>query len=352
MDSSNVQEEEKIEETDKNIDPDLSVTREDATEPMKLDATCVSAIDMIIKSLWQISVFTSQLANCQETNQSFTEDQLHDFILNNLSLTQYIEEEGISDLLVTIMDLLPGWRSVNGEEPLNSHIQVYEVVKRIAVDAKWILSIQLNVLMVLSSLRIHSEKSRQVHFYLIQVNLMIMMLETFWLSQAAFNHFTFEEIIKLARMKLKMPCDKEKCGKQSYVQRMINKLPSALTIALKWENNETEEEILDTTSVLATEIDITEIYKYEGDSTFTKYRLVSMVCLCGDLYNCVAYQRNSWVRYRLSSETEVIGDWESVLSMFPNLNVRPEILFYENVKLRLTADTTRKHVFNNGIIRC
>ncbi|KAL1217928.1 hypothetical protein V5N11_001819 [Cardamine amara subsp. amara] len=89
MDSSDVQEEEKIEETDKNIDPDLSVTHDDATEPMKPDATCVSAIDMILKSLWQITVFTSQLATFQETDQSFTEDQLHDFIFNNLSLTQF-----------------------------------------------------------------------------------------------------------------------------------------------------------------------------------------------------------------------------------------------------------------------
>lgn len=48
-------------------------------------------------------------------------------------------------------------------------------------------------------------------------------------------------------------------------------------LALEWENNETGEEILATTSVLATEIDISEIYKYEGGSPETKYNLVSMV---------------------------------------------------------------------------
>jgi len=48
-------------------------------------------------------------------------------------------------------------------------------------------------------------------------------------------------------------------------------------LALEWEHNETEGEIFDTTSVLATEIDVSVIYQYEGDSAFTKYRLVSMV---------------------------------------------------------------------------
>lgn len=48
-------------------------------------------------------------------------------------------------------------------------------------------------------------------------------------------------------------------------------------LALEWENNETGEEILATTSVLATEIDISKIYKYEGGSPETKYNLVSMV---------------------------------------------------------------------------
>lgn len=157
-----------------------------------------------------------------------------------------------------------------------------------------------------------------------------------------------------------MLCDKEGCGKRNYVDTMISNLPSGfivgklmisfglligqqvltkkcssfeqcflvLFIALQWENNETEKEILDTASVLATEIDISDIYRYEGDSAFTKYRLVSMVrgqlynlfqfhssflCLAmlniqvwshGDLYNCVAYENNRWVRH-FCSEMEV-----------------------------------------------
>lgn len=46
---------------------------------------------------------------------------------------------------------------------------------------------------------------------------------------------------------------------------------------MEWEKNETDEDIFATNSVLSTEIDISEIFKYEGDSLFTKYRLVSMV---------------------------------------------------------------------------
>lgn len=50
-------------------------------------------------------------------------------------------------------------------------------------------------------------------------------------------------------------------------------------LALGWEKNETEEEIYETVSVLATEIDIRKIYQYEGYCQDTKYYLVSMVSI-------------------------------------------------------------------------
>ncbi|OAP12216.1 hypothetical protein AXX17_AT1G58770 [Arabidopsis thaliana] len=150
-----------------------------------------------------------------------------------------------------------------------------------------------------------------------------------------FENLTFEKIVQIIRISLKMPCDKEGCGKRNYVQRMINKLPTVFTIALEWEHNETEGEIFDTTSVLETEIDVSVIYQYEGDSAFTKYCLVSMVCSDGDRYNCVAYEDNRWVRH-VRSQKKVIGDWDGVLSIFRELHIRPEILFFEN----------REHMFS------
>ncbi|CAL9239245.1 unnamed protein product [Arabidopsis halleri] len=180
--------------------------------------------------------------------------------------------------------------------------------KRFAIDARWIWNIRLNVLLVLSSMLVHSEKSRQ----------------------SAFKDFTFENIVKVIKMNLKMPCDKEGCGKQNYVQRLINKLPTVFTIALEWTKNESAGEIYDTASVLATEIDVSVIYQCEGDNGYTKYRLVSMVCSHGDRYNCVAYENNRWVRY-LRSEIEVIGDWDSVVSICLTQSIRPQILFFESV---------------------
>ncbi|CAL9239228.1 unnamed protein product, partial [Arabidopsis halleri] len=46
--------------------------------------------------------------------------------------------------------------------------------------------------------------------------------------------------------------------------------------------------------------------------------------------NCVAYENNRWVRY-LRSEIEVIGDWDSVVSICLTQSIRPQILFFESV---------------------
>ncbi|KAF8118653.1 hypothetical protein N665_0003s0028 [Sinapis alba] len=193
------------------------------------------------------------------------------------------------------------------DKPLKSKFEFYETPKKMCnkckKDTEYPLELAYGLIMIANSLR---------EF------------------KSAFEDLTFENILKVERTTLMLPCDKEGCGKRNYVERMINTLPSVFTIAIEWENNETEEEISATTSVLASEIDISEIYKYEGDSIFTKYHLVSMVCLCGDQYNCIAYENNRWIRY-FASKKEVIGDWNSVLSSFVKLKIRPDILFFENV---------------------
>ncbi|KAJ4909946.1 Ubiquitin carboxyl-terminal hydrolase family protein [Raphanus sativus] len=321
------------EETDQKIDPDRSVKHDDAhDEPMKTEekqnATRASALDTILKSLWKICVFRKELLS------SFTEDEfvfeLRHFILSNLSLTVSLlslnlynlstwislsscsllclqEPNGVYDLLVTILELLPRWET--GYEPLQSKFEVYETLKKMCnrckVDTEYPLQLAYGPIVIANSVR---------EF------------------KSAFEDLTFENVLKVIRTTLMMPCDKEGCGKRNYVERVINTpLPSVFTIALEWENNETEEEISATTSVLATEIDISEICKYEGDSVFTKYRLVSMVCLCGDQYNCISYENGRWIRY-FASKKEAIGDWNSVLTSFVKLKIRPEILFFENVK--------------------
>ncbi|XP_019101021.1 PREDICTED: uncharacterized protein LOC104789522 [Camelina sativa] len=207
------------------------------------------------------------------------QDILCIFLLKKLSLAHPLDANGVCDLFLNILEHLPRW---------NSHFEVKEVAKKICNRCK-------------------------------------MGME----YPALFENLTFDKILQIIRIHLKMPCDKEGCGKTNYVQRMINKLPTVFTIALEWENDEPLGELFDTTSVLTTEIDIKTIYLYEGDSAFTKYRLVSMVCAHGDGYNCVAYENNEWVRH-FRSEKEVIGDWDGVLSKFRELHIRPEILFFEN----------------------
>uniref|UniRef100_M4D9D3 Peptidase C19 ubiquitin carboxyl-terminal hydrolase domain-containing protein n=1 Tax=Brassica campestris TaxID=3711 RepID=M4D9D3_BRACM len=239
MESPKVHEAGKVEETHQKVDPESEESKEDP------NATRVLALDMILK-----------------------------------------EANGLFDFLVTILEVLPLWRSV--EEPLSSKFEVYhQVAKKICNRCKLVTS--------------------------------------------AFKDFAFENILKVIRIALMMmTCDKEGCGKQNYVERVISKLPAVFAIAVEWEKNETEEDIFATTSVLATEIDISEIFKYEGDSLFTKYRLVSMVCCHGDQYSCIAYENRSWVIH-FGSQNEVSGDWNRVLSIFAKLKIRPEILLFENV---------------------
>ncbi|KAL0682532.1 hypothetical protein Bca4012_049379 [Brassica carinata] len=257
------------EDTDQKIDPDLSVKHDDEAHEAKKTEEKQNATRASTLDTILKSLWKISFFR-KELISSFTEDELvselRDFIL-----THPMESNGVYDFLVTILDLLPRWNTG------------YE----------------------------HDKSLKSMFEY-------------------AFEDLTFENILKVIRTTLMLPCDKEGCGKRNYVERVINTLPSVFTIALEWENNETEEEISATTSVLATEFDISEIYKYEGDSIFTKYRLVSMVCLCGDQYNCMAYENNRWIRY-FALNKEVIGDWNSVLSSFLKLKIRPEILFFQNV---------------------
>ncbi|CAH8307519.1 unnamed protein product [Eruca vesicaria subsp. sativa] len=349
MESLKVQEVEKVDQ--KLVDPDLSVKHDDAAhEPMKPEekpnAARASALDTILKSLWKINVFKKALT-------SFTEvDQLRDFILNNLSLTHPMESNGVYDFLVTILELLPRWKTGNDEEeeeddePLKSKFEVYETLSKICNRCKMEIEYPpepaYGLIVVANSLR----RIKASHLFPCSIPTAFHdAKKRFWLlSQCAFEDLTFEKILKVERITLMMPCDKEGCGKRSYVERGINTLPSVFTIALEWENNETEEEISATTSVLATEIDISEIYKYKGDSIFTKYRLVSMVCLWGDQYSCIAYENKSWVLH-FDNENEVLGDWGGVLSSFAKLKIRPEILFFENVMGQIKG--TDKIVFGS-----
>ncbi|AEE34339.2 ubiquitin carboxyl-terminal hydrolase family protein [Arabidopsis thaliana] len=115
MDPSNVQEVEKLEE----IDPDLSLTQDDAEEPIgKLNATCVSALAMILKSIWNINVFASSRED---------ESVFHEFLLNDLSLKHPLEANGVFDLFLNILEALPNW---------GLYFEVYEVAKKICNRCK------------------------------------------------------------------------------------------------------------------------------------------------------------------------------------------------------------------------
>ncbi|XP_010470410.1 PREDICTED: uncharacterized protein LOC104750320 [Camelina sativa] len=313
MNPSEVQEVRKFEDIDQKLEPDLLDSNTEESEEKLQNATSVSALNMILKSMWKISVFLSNFLrnyvqeaqhNLKHDESVLPQDILRIFLLENFSLTTHpLEANGVSKLFLNILELLPRW---------NSYFKVNEVAKtncvRCKPDRAYSGECSFGLIINANSLRVF---------------------------KSALVIYTFATTLKIIRLNAKMLCEKGGCGKRNYVQHMINKLPSVFTIALEWENNETGKEIFDTISVLATKIDIRKIYKYEGDSPYTKYRLVSMVKAkfyrMKYLYNCIAYENNTWVRHDCS-EIEVIGDWDGVLNKFRELYIRPEILFFENTR--------------------
>ncbi|CDY16392.1 BnaA02g11960D [Brassica napus] len=298
---SKVQEAEKMKETD-------PAPPMEAEEP---NAACVSALHMILESLMRTTMFSCDvpITLYPETHERFIQDYLDQFyhlFLDKLSLME--ENGGVSEILINVLEIMPGW---------NRHLGFEDRVKMKCTRCK------------MDTLYPPPQPSFDYGFGYHHS------------PQSAFEDFTFERILKVIKINSMVPCKTEGCEKLSYVDHIIPTLPSVFTIALEWENNETEEEILATTSVLATEIDISEIYKYEGGSPETKYNLVSMVCSHGDQYACVAYFNNRWVIY-FPSEQQVIGDWDSVINTFIRLNMRPDILFFEN-------DMQRKRIVNAQI---
>ncbi|KAL1207319.1 hypothetical protein V5N11_020119 [Cardamine amara subsp. amara] len=286
-----------------------------------------TALKIILESIWKINFFKNQFRSRERIHSFTSDDSLipHDILrlslINKLSLNPLQEPKGVFETFLYILEHLGlSWRLLKDLPLWNSHFEVNEMAKMICYRCKMATEYPV-------------ERS---YGLIINAN---SIRET----KADFEKSTFEDIVNFIRIDLKMPCDKEGCGSQSYVQRMISKLPTVFTIALEWDNDETEEEIWDTTSVLVPEIDISVIYQYEGDSEFTKYRLVSMVCSCGDQYNCVAYEservgknkeeKKRWVRH-FGYQKEDTGEWDGVLSMFLELKMRPEILFFENIKQR------------------
>ncbi|KAL0744840.1 hypothetical protein Bca101_101139 [Brassica carinata] len=151
--------------------------------------------------------------------------------------------------------------------------------------------------------------------------------------KCAFGKMKLEDILKLIRMEYKMLCDvkTEGCGKANFVHHIISRSPPIFTIVLKWEKNETEKEIHETTKALDWEIDISRLY--EGVEPNTTYRLVSMVG-CGEEeeYICLSFKKNRWVSYRHEAlAKKAVGGWKNVVRFCEKMKVRPEILFYEAV---------------------
>ncbi|KAL4559240.1 hypothetical protein LXL04_031375 [Taraxacum kok-saghyz] len=143
----------------------------------------------------------------------------------------------------------------------------------------------------------------------------------------------FDELLNLVEMNHQLACDPEDggCGKLNYIHHILSTPPHVFTTVLGWQNTcESVEDIKATLATLATEIDISVLYR--GLDPMNKHSLVSVVCYYGQHYHCFAYshEHERWVMYD-DNTVKVIGSWEEVLTMCEKGHLQPQVLFYEAV---------------------
>ncbi|XP_021761693.1 uncharacterized protein LOC110726521 isoform X1 [Chenopodium quinoa] len=142
---------------------------------------------------------------------------------------------------------------------------------------------------------------------------------------------SFDELLNFVEMNHQLACDLEDggCGKLNHIHHILSNPPHIFTAVLGWQNTcESVDDIAATLSALATEIDISVLYR--GLDSKNVHRLVSVVCYYGQHYHCFAYSHECerWIMYD-DKTVKVIGTWEEVLSMCERGHLQPQVLFYE-----------------------
>ncbi|CAN8238119.1 unnamed protein product [Cochlearia groenlandica] len=296
-------------------------------------ARCKSALGMTLKAICNIKSLREYLMHNQHQFPENVEEQvpaalqnfitafvsktmkekgLYSYLLDNLlaSLEKvHCMSSDAAELLVAILEFWPCWRSP----------QIESVVARL-------FTVEEYERMSCSRCRNKPNFPEQISYGV------VLAADSIRDLKFAFGNIKFEDIVKVIRVEYKMLCDIKTggCGKANIVHHVISTCPPIFTVVLKWEKNETEKEISETTKALDWEIDMSRLF--EGIEPNTKYRLVSMVGYGEEEeeHICLAYRKERWVSFRdKASAKEVIGEWKNVIRFCEEKKIRPEIMFYE-----------------------
>ncbi|CAD5335581.1 unnamed protein product [Arabidopsis thaliana] len=289
-----------------------------------------SAFDMTLKALLNIKVLKEDLLN--QPFQDHQEEQVPIALQNLFTavVSEAIQDEGVYSCL--LRDLL-----TSQEEVISMSSDAANVV--VAILDFWRCwknpereSLVTRLFTSAENKRMSCIKCRRITNYPQQSCYgIVTAADTIRELKCALGNRNFVDILKVIRLRYKMVCDAEGCGKTNSVQHISSRCPPIFTIVLEWENSATENEISETTKAFDWEIDISRLYE-EGLAPNTKYRLVSMVGYSeGDEEHiCLAYEENRWVNLRRECIAgEDVGDWKNVVRFCGERKVRPEILLYE-----------------------
>ncbi|KAL5203779.1 hypothetical protein ABZP36_008650 [Zizania latifolia] len=124
----------------------------------------------------------------------------------------------------------------------------------------------------------------------------------------------------------------QSCGNLKNIDHFLLNTPHFFTIVLNCVDGSESHISLSEILIGRSPLDITLLHK--GVDPATKYALTSMICYSDGRYVCISRDQNKWVIYGTKTIEVEEDSWERVLQRLTDVELRPEVLFFELTKVR------------------